>query len=329
MSKEIKRKVWPDQAPNLANFGETDNYTPYKVGCYEGWRRAKNNPILHLNFENGNDPCVLKVNGEYYMYFTWRTLDRISLMKSKDGENWRGPLISFLPQQELAWEGAVMHPSVIYKDGIFEMWYTAKTKERDTFTPGMSRIAHAISKDGITWEREYEPVFEAELIWEEYSVAYPWVIFDDSVKKYKMWYCAGQYDFPQLMGYAESDDGMIWERKTSEPIINKKVDKRWEREAATMGTVVKEGDIYYMLYCGFEHVTNSRLGLARSKDGIHWEEHPGNPIITGGKQGWWDGGYTTRACLLHDDGVWKMWYTGHFHDMTNIGMMTNDNPEIF
>lgn len=329
MSKQIKRRIWIDQAPNLSNYGESENYSPYKIGCYEGWRRDRNNPIVHINFENANDPCILKVNGEYYLFFTWRTLNRITLMKSKDCKTWEGPLINFLPQLDLPWEEEVLQPTVIYKDGLFEMWYTARTKERGTFSPGESRIAHAISRDGITWEREMEPVFEAQLLWEDYSVAYPCVIYDEEEKKYRMWYSAGEYELPQLMGYAESEDGLTWERKCTEPILKKNPAHKWEREAATMGSVIRHGDYFYMVYCGFEHVTNSRLGFARSKDGIHWEPHPGNPVITGGKQGWWDGGYTGKASLLFDEGVWKMWYTGHFHDMTNLGLMVNERPDLF
>lgn len=330
MNESIKRRMWPDQAP-LASVSEiTESYNPYTVGCYEGWRRERSNPVLHQNFENGNDPCILKVNGVYYLYFTWRTCNRISLMKSTDRKNWQGPLINFLPQLDLGWEEIVSQPCVIYKDGVFEMWYAAKTLERDAFHPGESRIAHAVSKDGVNWERELEPVFQAELLWEEYSVAYPSVVYDAQNKKYRMWYSAGDYKLPQLMGYAESKDGIHWTRIAQTPVLKKNVNHKWEREAATMGSVIQHGDYFYMVYCGFEHETNSRLGFARSRDGINWEFHPHNPIITGGKQSWWDGDYTGRASLLQEeDGVWRMWYTGHFHDQTNIGVMTCGLPALF
>ena len=80
-----------------------------------------------------------------------------------------------------------------------------------------------------------------------------------------------------------------------------------------MGSVIRHGDYFYMVYCGFEHVTNSRLGFARSKDGDPLGATSRKSChYRAGKQGWWDGGYTGKASLLFDEGVWKMWYTGHF-----------------
>ncbi len=178
MKKQRKRRMWIDQAPLASVTEPSENYSPYKVGCYEGWERHTDNPILHQNYENGQDPCVIKKDGIYYLYFTWSTMNRISLMQSTDLKLWRGPLINFLPQLDIPWEEKVSEPCIIYKDGRFEMWYTARTIERDTFQPGEGRIAHAVSEDGINWLREMEPVFKPELLWEEYCVSNPSVLYD-------------------------------------------------------------------------------------------------------------------------------------------------------
>ena len=325
---ERQRRIWIDQKPFIASVGNGSGYNPCTIGCYQGWVRDKRNPMIHLNYQNANDPSVVKAGGEYYMYFTWRTMDRITMIKSRDGEVWTDPQINFLPQMDLDWEEEVSQPCVIYKDGIFEMWYTAKRLERSAFEPKISVIAHAVSKDGVTWEREMEPCFAAELLWEEYSVSNPGVLYDENIGKYRMWYTAGDSCLQEFIGYAESVDGLDWKRVVEKPMMERQPAHRWERYAVSEPSVVQHGEWFYMVYSGFEHSTNSRLCFARSRDGIHWEKHPGNPIITGGKQGWWDGGYTGKASLMFDQGIWKMWYTGHLHDRTNIGYMTNDRTDL-
>lgn len=330
MKKQRKRRMWIDQAPLASVTEPSENYSPYKVGCYEGWECHTDNPILHQNYENGQDPCVIKKDGIYYLYFTWSTMNRISLMQSTDLKLWRGPLINFLPQLDIPWEEKVSEPCIIYKDGRFEMWYTARTIERDTFQPGEGRIAHAVSEDGINWLREMEPVFKPELLWEEYCVSNPSVLYDQKEEKYRMWYAAGSYRLPHLIGYAESKDGLNWRRISDLPVLKSSPGNQWERIAVSKPSVVREGEYFHMIYCGFEHLTNSRLCYARSKDGINWQRHPNNPIITGGKQSWWDSDYTGSASIIcEDDGTWRLFYTGGFHNMTNIGIMTNENKMPF
>lgn len=321
---EIKRRVWLDQKPFIASVGNDMGYNPYTIGCYEGWIRDKNNPIVHLNYENAEDPSVVKANEMYFMFFTWRTMKRITMIMSKDGISWTDPQINFLPQMDLGWEDEVSQPSVIFKDGLFEMWYTSKRFEKNVFEPEECVIAHAISRDGVTWERETEPCFCAELLWEEYCVSNPCVLYDENIGKYRMWYTAGDCSLQKYIGYAESCDGLNWNRILSLPMFERQMDHRWERFAVSEPSVTRYGEWFYMVYSGFEHITNSRLCFARSKDGVNWEKHSSNPVITGGKQGWWDGGYTGKASLMYDEGIWKMWYTGHFHDRTNIGYMTNE-----
>ena len=262
------------------------------------------------------------------MFFTWKTVHRITCMTSTDGFNWTGPLLTFLPQLDLFWEEEVSQPCVIYRNQVFEMWYTATRKERGAFSPGERFIAHAISADGMTWQREREPCFKSQLLWEQYSISHPCVIFDEESRKYRMWYSAGEFDFPNVIGYAQSDDGLNWIRTNEKPILVPKPAHKWERVAVSGCDVKKLRNFYVMAYCGFEHITNSRLCFARSTDGINWEAHHRNPIITGGKQGWWDAGYTTKASLVFDEGAWKMWYTGNFNTTSNIGLMTHAGPDL-
>ena len=49
------------------------NYDPQKVGCQGGWRKYENNPVIGEYGDFCFDNHVLKVNGKFRMYFSWRT----------------------------------------------------------------------------------------------------------------------------------------------------------------------------------------------------------------------------------------------------------------
>ena len=60
------------------------------------------------------------------------------------------------PVEGSSWEADMNRPVVVYKDGLYHMWYTGQND-------GKSWIGYAISKDGYNFERQSkEPVLSAE-----------------------------------------------------------------------------------------------------------------------------------------------------------------------
>src|SRR5437867_13440533 len=43
----------------------------------------------------------------------------------------------------------------------------------------------------------------------------------------------------------------------------------------------------------------------------HFTPYPGNPVFTPGGPGTWDEYLQERGWILREDGIYKMWYTGH------------------
>jgi predicted GH43/DUF377 family glycosyl hydrolase len=318
----VKRILWKNWPPHVAYWGETDTYSAYTLGCPEGWKRDKNNPIVHINYRDVGNPCVIKVKNKYYMFFDWIGLKRITFSTSDDGVHWCDMLQLSFHHQPGWGEHEVMHPSVIYKDGQFEMWYTVKQYPYEPLIQGKSVIKRAISKDALDWEKTEEACLEPEDLWEENSVQYPHVMWDASAKKYRMWYSAGEYDVPVAIGYAESPDGDHWERVINKPVLQPDHTQKWEHYAVNAGCVFHYDNKLYMLYDGYENPSHVRQSLARSQDGISWEKYQGPPLFGGGKQGWWDCSYITKTCILKENGLWRMWYTGHGDLLRNIGLMT-------
>ena len=87
------------------------------------------------------------------------------------------------------------------------MWYISSTGWVHEDLPEYN-IRYAESNDGISWKREGIVCIDYKSL-NEHAHARPFVIKEDNI--YKMWYAyKGEY---YRIGYAESNDGVVWARK--------------------------------------------------------------------------------------------------------------------
>ena len=74
-----------------------------------------------------------------------------------------------------------------------------------------------------------------------------------------------------------------WQRR-AEPVLSTTLTTQdWSRVMLYMPGVIRADGMYKMWYVGTSgppRPANCHLGYATSQDGIHWEEYPGNPIVT-------------------------------------------------
>ncbi len=93
---------------------------------------------------------------------------------------------------------------------------------------------------------------------------------------YKMWY-TGQARGYSYIGYAESVDGIRFERKCDEPILIPEFP--WEGESVMNPCILYENGEYRMWYSAGETYEPNVLAYATSEDGIHWNKKRFNPIF--------------------------------------------------
>ena len=240
------------------------------------WVKYENNPVLGGgDLGTVFDICVLKDSDSYKMYSSWRPQKSIALSTSKDGKNWSAPQIVLPPVEGSSWEADMNRPVVVYKDGLYHMWYTGQND-------GKSWIGYAISKDGYNFERQSkEPVLSAEQPWEKVAVMCPHVIWDKHENIFKMWYSGGEQYEPDAIGYATSKDGLHWTKWDKNPIFKADPAQSWEQHKVTACQVIERENDYLMFYIGFYDINFAQIGMARSKDGINdWERYSENPIIS-------------------------------------------------
>lgn len=313
-----------NQGPYVSTWGGT--FDPQQIGCYEGWRRYDGNPLVHINFGWISEPCILVHEGKYYLFSGWDSQNKITLMRSDDGLNFERPVLAMFPQVWNPWEEEIGAPSVIVVDGIFHMWYTARSGAYDGGATPSACIVHATSENSIDWLREELPCMKADRLWEKYSVQNPSVIFEDGV--FKIWYIGGDYEIGDAVGYGTSADGVKWEKYDGNPIFINEPSRRWEHLSIGSASLLRHGDWYYMAYTAYEHLTHGRICLARSKDGINWERHRNNPIITGGNEGFWDVNYVSKPSMIFEGDQWRMYYTGHRGLERNMGCIIHNGADL-
>ena len=91
-----------------------------------------------------------------------------------------------------------------------------------------------------------------------------------------MWY-TGQARCHSYIGYAESKDGIHFERKTPEPILIPEYP--WEDASVMNPCVLYEDGKYRMWYSAGETYEPNVNAYAESDDEINWKKSRSNPIF--------------------------------------------------
>lgn len=108
-----------------------------------------------------------------------------------------------------------------------------------------------------------------------------------------------------------SDDGQHFEPFCTEPVFAPAADG-WDSLSVVTARVWDADGWTWMLYGGSHLFTDEpdAFGLARSKDLVHWERHPGNPIFGCGPFGALDGGAMWFPAIHFDGRSVTLLYEG-------------------
>jgi predicted GH43/DUF377 family glycosyl hydrolase len=110
---------------------------------------------------------------------------------------------------------------------------------------------------------------------------------------------------------ARSTDGIHFEEVQSQPVF-KGNPGDWDALSITTARVSYSDGWYYLLYGGSAYLADEPdyFGLARSRDLIHWERHPGNPIFGAGARGEPDGGAIWFPAFIDAGDYFAILYEG-------------------
>ena len=287
-----------------------------------GWRKFAGNPVLGGALGTCFDVALLREEGKYRMWFSWRPKKSLALVESTDGIQWSEPVIVLGPNPATSWEDDINRPVVVKRGDGYHLWYTGQAKDH-------SWIGYATSPDGRVWERRSgRPVLSPDLPWEKVAVMCPHVEWEADRGEFRMWYSGGDQYEPDAIGLATSRDGLNWVKHGGNPVFQGDPALAWERHKVTAAQVVRREGWYYLFYIGFRDVDHAQIGLARSRDGIGgWERLPANPILRPG-EGRWDHDACYKPFAIFDGTRWLLWYNGRHGGSEQIGLAYHDGEDL-
>ena len=137
-------------------------------------------------------------------------------------------------------------PWVLVEDGRWRMWYAAGTgwSLENRRPKHHYHVRYAESEDGIVWRRDGRVCIDYAGR-DEYAIARPCVV--QTKGGYRMWFSYRGDAY--RIGYAESTDGIEWERKDASSGIDVSAGG-WDSEMIEYPCVFQHGGSWYMLYNG-------------------------------------------------------------------------------
>ncbi|MES2628605.1 MAG: hypothetical protein V4616_06510 [Bacteroidota bacterium] len=140
-------------------------------------------------------------------------------------------------------------PTVLFHNGVYKMWHWFSTHwiEVDGKPFLDYSIGYAESPDGLNWTMHDLTCVAADASKGEFAVARPWVIFEEDT--FKMWYSIRMEKVMYRMGYAESKDGITWERMDDKAGIDVSAEG-WDSEMICYPAVIDVGSERYLFYNG-------------------------------------------------------------------------------
>ena len=160
------------------------------------------------------------------------------------------------------------------------------------------------------------PIVELNEI-DPYTISYPWVMEDGS--RFRMWYGSNlawgsrKEDMRHVIKYAESSDGIRWERRGAIAI-----DFAFHGEyAICKPCVVRDGDLLRMWFCS--RGDTYRIRYAESRDGVSWvrRDEPGGIDVS--EEGW-DSEMIEYPFVFDHRGTRYLLYAGNAFGRTGFGL---------
>jgi hypothetical protein len=265
-------------------FSSRDKEGRAQIGFFEiGLNNPKNilrvsdRPVIGLGplgaFDDSGvtTSCVITHEARKYHYYSGWSLGVtvpfyfcVGLAISDDGgETYRKISAAPLLERNDVDPYLTASPFVLIEGSIWRMWYVSSTgwELRNGKPQHYYHIKYAESSDGIHWERNGRVCIDYRSK-EEYAIARPCVLKDNAV--YKMWYSHRGESY--RLGYAESRDGLNWDRKDEESGLDVS-DEGWDSEMLAYPFVFDYRGDRYMLYNGNGY-GKTGIGLAVLKRGL-------------------------------------------------------------
>jgi len=260
------------------------------------------------------DPSVIRFGGRYLLYYSipgaagqatqgWS----VGIAESRDLNSWTkaGELLA---DHDYEAKGLAA-PGARVIDGKVHLFYqTYGNNEHDA-------ICHAVSDDGIHFEKDAtNPVFHPTGAWNAGRAIDAEVVWFQG-----RWFLYAATRDPamkiQMLTGAAAEPGKgfgrdAWKMLADAPLL--KPELPWEQECIEAPTAVEHDGLLYMFYAGAYNNKPQQIGVARSRDGVHWERVSKEPLLPAGRPGSWNSSESGHpGVFVDDDGQTYLFFQGN------------------
>lgn len=207
--------------------------------------------------------CAVEHGERTYLYFSGWSLGKtvpfylfVGCAVSDDGDRFERASTAPILERSSVDPYLTASPWVLVENDVWRMWYVSATGWEETAEGPRHRyhIRYAESADGLVWRREGRVCIDFADD-SEYAISRPCVVRDGNL--YRMWYASRGSAY--RIGYAESDDGLVWRRLDRLAGIEPAAEG-WDSEMQAYPAVTEVGGRNVMLYNGNDY----------GRDGVGW-----------------------------------------------------------
>ena len=207
--------------------------------------------------------CIKQIQGRKYLYYLgwnlgvtvpWRNSIGVAIHDPATDTFKRVSKAPLLDRNDVD-PFSLSYPFILEDEGTFRMWYGSNLKWGKQQEEMAHVIKYAESDDGLNWKREGIIALNFKDP-SEYAFSRPYVLKESGL--YKMWYSFRGQSY--RIGYAESRDGVHWQRKDEEAGIDVS-NEGWDSEMIEYPFVFDHDNQRYILYNGNSY-GKTGVGLA-------------------------------------------------------------------
>ncbi len=237
------------------------------------------------------DPSVIRFGNRYLLYYSIPSSGdaagpqgwAIGIAESSDLRTW-SKTGEILPEQGYEAKGICAPFAKVLGKKIHLFYQTYGNGKNDA-------ICHATSSDGLHFERDKtNPIFHPSGNWNAGRA------IDAEVTFFRgRWYLYAATRDPamkvQMIVGAWAAKGTdfsrnSWTQLPGGPLL--KPELPWERDCIEAPSTLRRGRSLYMFYAGAFNNAPQQIGVAKSKDGVHWRRLSAEPLLRAGGPGSWN-----------------------------------------
>jgi predicted GH43/DUF377 family glycosyl hydrolase len=217
-------------------------------------------------------------------------------------------------------------PQVLRWRGKWLMQYTGFDGQR-------YRLGLAESDDLVQWRR-LGMILDAGQPgqWDYGSAGGGWLIRHKGL--WYLFYCGfplpGYEVGPGGTGLATGKDLAHLQKVAGGPVLTTSPGDEWDAGGIYKAAVYRTTGRFVMFYNAKTkgEPWTEQTGMATSTDLVHWEKHPGNPILRVGPPGAWDSVFASDPVLNRIHGVWHLFYYGFDGRHAGDGVAVSEGGDL-